>query len=184
MRWQALFDDLEAQATALDQAARAAQVGDRIRGESGSVSLFDRSRAGIGAFIRIRLAGVATVAGQLMRCGPDWLLVDDGDGRETLVATRWLLSVSGLGRYSAPPPGPVDSGLGMRHVLRGVARDRSPVQVWLGDGTLVTGTLDRVGADFVELAAHSDGELRRSHEVRDVELVPLQAISALRRSLG
>ncbi|HKC28480.1 MAG TPA: hypothetical protein VKB75_10760 [Jatrophihabitans sp.] len=183
MRWQGLFEDLEAQASALAQAARAAEVRDQIRGEFASVLLFDRMRAALGALVRVRVTGLGTVTGRLTRCGPDWLLIDEGDGQETLVATRWLLTVRGLGRYSAPPPGPVEARLGLRHVLRGVARDRSRVQVRLVDELLITGTLDRVGADFVELAAHSDGESRRRREVRDVEIVSLHAIIAVRRSI-
>ena len=44
------------------------------------------------------------------------------------------------------------------------------------------GTIDRVGADFVETAVHAAAEPRRRQDVRDVELLPLRAIALVRRS--
>ena len=38
----------------------------------------------------------------------------------------------------------------------------------------VDATIDRVGADFVEVATHAAGEVRRRDEVREVELIPLR----------
>jgi hypothetical protein len=75
----------------------------------------------------------------------------------------------------------VESRLGLRHVLRGIARDRSAVRISLIDGTAIDGTIDRLGADFVEVAQHAAGELRRRDQVRDVVLVPLSALAVVRR---
>ncbi|HVD89397.1 MAG TPA: hypothetical protein VNB91_10935 [Jatrophihabitantaceae bacterium] len=77
----------------------------------------------------------------------------------------------------------MESRLTFRIALRGLVRDRSTVQVRLTDGRTVIGTLDRVGADFVELAEHAAGESRRAAEVRDVLLLPVQAIVLVRRQL-
>lgn len=184
MRWDALFGDLEAQADALAHAERAAEVDERARGEIGALGLVDRARAAVGTEVRVRLVGLA-VTGRLDRVGPDWLLLDEGDGREVVVASARLLAVRGLARYSAPPgsAGVVASRLGLRHVLRAVARDRSGVRVHLVDGATLDGTVDRVGADFVELATHPVGEPRRWQQVRDVELLPLAGVVAVRRSV-
>ena len=57
------------------------------------------------------------------------------------------------------------------------------MRIDLNDGTTLDATIDRVGADFVEVAEHAAGEPRRRTEVRDVELVPLAAIVAVRRSV-
>ncbi len=97
--------------------------------------------------------------------------------------TATLISVSGLGRLSAVPDteGVVESRLGLRHALRGIARDRSTAAVHLIDGTTADGTIDRTGADFVEIAAHAAGGLRRRGDVRDVLVVPLSAVAAVRR---
>ena len=63
-------------------------------------------------------------------------------------------------------------------VLRATARRTA---VHLIDGTTADGTIDRIGADFVEIAAHAAGELRRRSEVRDVLVAPLSAVAAVRR---
>jgi hypothetical protein len=185
VRWDALFADLEAQAALMAQAERAAEVEERARGEIGALTLADRARAAVGAEVRVRLAGAGLIAGRLRRAGPDWWLIEEPGSREAVVPTAALLGVRGLGRYSAVPgsDGVVAARLGLRQALRGVARDRSPVRVQLIDGSALDGTLDRVGADFVDVAAHPAGELRRHRAVRDVEAVPLAALAAVRRSV-
>ena len=185
MRWDGLFADLEAQAALLEQEERAAEVDERTRGEIGALELHDRLRAGVGTPLRLRLRGGFVISGGLVRAGPDWLLLDEGDGREALVASAGLVGVRGLGRYSAVPDsaGVVESRLGLRSALRGVARDRSAARLLLADGGTVDATIDRVGADFIEVATHAPGELRRRQDVRDVELVPLAALVAVRRSV-
>lgn len=184
MRWDALFADLEAQAAALEWAERAAEVEERTRGEIGALGLLDRARAAVGLPLRLRLCGPLAVTGTLGGVGPDWLLLDEGAGREIVVASARLISVRGLARFSAVPDsaGFVESRLGLRHVLRGVARDRSGVRVHLDDGSTVDATIDRVGADFIEVATHPAAEARRGRDVRDVELLPLAALVAVRRT--
>jgi hypothetical protein len=49
------------------------------------------------------------------------------------------------------------------------------------DGTTATGTIDRVGADFVELSEHRVGEFRRARDVLAVRTVPFEAIGLVRR---
>jgi hypothetical protein len=191
MRWEGLFADLEGQAEALERAERAAEVETRARGEVGRLAILDRLRAALDTPLRLRLAGGADVTGVLRRVGPDWLLVDEGRTREVVVVTGAILGVTGLGRYSAVPgsAGVVESRLSLRHALRGIARDRSPVRLHLvsgrspGSGVVVDATIDRVGADFVEVAAHAPGEVRRRDEVRESELIPLGALAAVRRSV-
>jgi hypothetical protein len=183
MRWDALFADLEAQAAALEGAERAGEIAERARGEFGALGVVDRARASIGAPLRVLLAGGHAVQGRLRRVGPDWLLLADDHGLDTVGALAGLMTVRGLGRYSATPgtAGIVESRLGLRHVLRGLARDRAPVRLLLTDGSTVEATLDRVGADFVEAAFHPAAEARRRNEVRDAGLVPLRALAGVRR---
>jgi hypothetical protein len=54
------------------------------------------------------------------------------------------------------------------------------VVVGLVDGGAVTGTVDRVGADFVEVAEHGPGEPRRQREVSGVRAVAFAAIAVVR----
>jgi hypothetical protein len=111
--------------------------------------------------------------------------VDEGAGREVLLAGSALLRISGLTRHSAAavPTRVVEARMGLRHALRAVARDRSGVAVHLRDSTVLSATIDRVGADFIEVALHASGEPRRRGEVREVALVALAAVAAVRRAV-
>ena len=185
MRWDELFADLEAHAAALARAERAGEVDERTRGEVGALALVDRVRAAVGAPVRVQVLGGLTVSGTVSRVGSDWLLVDEQGGREAVVVLARVLRVRGLVRYSAVPDsmGVVESRLGLRHVLRGIARDRSMTRLHLVDGSVLDATPDRVGADFVEVATHAAGEARRRADVREIEAVPLSAIAAVRRAV-
>jgi hypothetical protein len=186
VRWDDLFADLEAQADALEIAARAAEVTERARIEVAGLTVLDRLRAAVGNTVRIQVLGAPTVAGTLVRVGPDWVLVDEGSARESVVAIAAIRSVAGLGRLSAVPEsgGVVASRLTLRSALREIARDRSTVRIHLVDGESLDATPDRVGADFLEVAQHAPGEPRRRSEVREVALVPFAALAVVRRSVG
>jgi hypothetical protein len=80
--------------------------------------------------------------------------------------------------------GPVLAKLTLRSALRGIARDRSAVRLHLADGEVLDATIDRVGSDFVEIARHAASEARRQRDVRDVILVPIAALAAVRRATG
>lgn len=185
MRWQELFADLEAQAREIERAERAGEIDERTRAEVGALRWLDRARAATGAGVRLRVAGGVVLSGALERVGPDWLLLDEGAGREAVVAAAAVQGVRGLGRYAAVPDsaGVVESRLGLRAALRGIARDRSTVRLHLVDGSVVDAAIDRVGSDFVDVAALAAGEARRRSEVRDSELIPFPALAAVRRSV-
>jgi hypothetical protein len=176
-----LFADLEAQADRLELADRAAEVSERVRIEVGALSLGDRLRPALGGQVRLRCRGEFRIAGVLRQVSSQWVLVDGGRGDETLVSTTNLVSVTGLTRLAATPAHQaVESRLGIRQVLRGIAADRSTCQIRLADASTVVGTLDRVGGDFVEVALHA-GDVRRRSEVREVQLLNLPWLVALRR---
>lgn len=64
-------------------------------------------------------------------------------------------------------------------VLRDLARQRIPVTVFVTSAR-AHGTIDRVGADHLELACHEPGEARRAAAVRWIELVPLAQLLLVR----
>jgi hypothetical protein len=183
MRWDWLFADLEAQASQRERDERGAEVDERARAEAGRLHLVDRLRAGVGSPLRIECAGGLSARGTLERIGSEWLLLSDEGAGELLLALDAVLAVAGLGRLSADPDsgGVVGSRLGLRSALRALVRDRATVRVVSRHGAVFEGTLDRVGADFVELATHPAGELRRRGEVRDVLVLALADVAAVRR---
>lgn len=184
MRWNELFADLEAQAEAWQVAERDAEVAELTRLETSQLRLASRLAAAAGAPLRIRCLGGTVLSGRIGRSGPGWLLLDEGAGREALLPVPAVVSVAGLGRWSGSPgvSAPAMRAVpGFGSVLRAVARDRSVLRVSLTDSTVLDGTLDRVGADFVELAVHAAGEPRRRAEVREVLVLPVDALAVLRR---
>jgi hypothetical protein len=181
MRWEALFDDLEGQAQAVAAAEFAAEVSERTRAERSVLRLVDRLRSMQGHPLHVTVPG-SVLTGVLARVGSDWALLREPAGRQTLVRLPAALGVSGLGVRSASPgsEGRVTARLGFGSALRAVARDRSPVTVVLVDGSHLTGTVDGVGADYVEVAQHAAGEPRRRGAVRGVRAVPFTAVAAVR----
>jgi hypothetical protein len=101
-----------------------------------------------------------------------------------LVNLTAVSAVHGVGQLSVRATDTaVTRRLDLRFAIRGLARDRATLQVLLSSGQILTGTFDRVGSDFAELAEHPSGELRRPGGVRAVRLVSLSAISAVRTVL-
>lgn len=184
VRWERLFADLEAELEAAEHADLEAEVADRTRAELSQVRLVDRLRAVVDADLALTLPGAGAVRAVLREVGSEWVLVEEAPGREALIPLARVLAIAGLRRAAAPPgsEGRVVSRLGLVTALRALVRDRAPVVVVLVDGGAVHGTLDRVGADHVDVAEHPAGEPRRAGAVTGVRTVPLDAIALVRRS--
>lgn len=184
MRWRGLFEDLEAQFDAAQAADLAGEVAERTRRETALLRLVDRLRVAQGAAVAVALPGAGVLRGRLLDAGADWLLLEEDGAREVLVPLAAVVGVTGAGpRAAAPEDGPVAKRLDLRWALRGLARSRTGVALALRDGSTLAGTLDRVGADHVELAEHAPGEARRAGAVRQVRLVPLGALTLVRSAV-
>lgn len=181
-RWQRLFDELEAEYAAVAAAELDSEVRVRARGELARLRMVDRLRPAVGHPLELRTLGAGSIRGRLSGVGPDWLLLAETAAVEVLVPLAAVLSVRGLGARSLEPgsEGQVAARLGLGHALRGIARRRAAVALTLVDGSVLHGTIDRVGADFVELAEHPPGEPRRADAVRGVRTVPVAALAGVR----
>lgn len=179
MRWESLFEDLEAQIEADDRAARASEIVERTRAERATLTLLDRLLAHVGQQLAWQLVDGDMLPGQLLDVGADWVMVESGG--ECLVPLHAVAAVSGLSRMAEPGQQPVRR-LGLGVVLRGLSRDRSAVVVRIRGGRLVRGTLDRVGVDHVDLAVHAADEVRRAASVAAVQTVPFPAVISIRRA--
>lgn len=182
MRWEQLFADLEAQFAAQNADDESIEAPSRSRAEYGRLLLADRLRGARGWPVTLTCRGAGELSGRLVEVGVDWFLLTDPTGRELLVAAAAVRAVGGLGAATAPPveAGPVARRLDLRRALRGLARDRAALQCLLDDGSVVTGTVDRVGADFLELAEHPLDLPRRREVVTGVRAVVLDAVAAVR----
>ena len=183
MRWDELFADLEAQLDAAEELAQQSEVADRSRREAALLTLVDRAVAAVGSRVRVRTAGRSSVDGVLTDVGPEWLLLAESEGLESLVPLDAVISVRGLTARSASPEsdGHVFRRMGLGSALRAVSRDRAYVTAELVDGSTASGTVDRVGADFLELSDRVTGEVSAATGRPAVTTVPFSALAVLRR---
>ncbi|MDM7831718.1 hypothetical protein [Cellulomonas edaphi] len=150
MRWESLFEDMEAQLAAADRAGLRADVAELVRGERATVHLSDRLRGSVGRALRVRVAGDEPLEGELVDATDEWLLLSQGGDRRVLVPLRAVAAVAGVGPHVAPEPGRVERRLGLGHALRVLARDRAAVVLRAGEGD-VGGRLGSVGRDYVDV---------------------------------
>jgi hypothetical protein len=173
-----LFADLEALAEATERAAFEVDVADRARAERATLTLADRLRGHVGAVLAFRLLDGDRVRARLADVGTDWVLLDDGGS--VVLPMAAVGGVEGLSRAAATASGALARRVTLGVVLRRLARDRVPVRIGLLGGESLTGTVDRVGADHLDLAQHAADEIRRPGAVRGVVVVRLGAIAQVR----
>lgn len=182
MRWDELFADLEAAAEAEDRAGFEAEVADLARTERALLSTADRLRAHVGAALRLHLVDGVELTGRVLDVGRDWLALATGRV-SALVPLAAVTGVDGLTRAAQAPPepdGPPVLRVGLATALRVLARDRAYVRVTLRGGAVLGGTVDRAGADHLDLALHPADEPRRVGAVSGVRCVPFSALVVVR----
>lgn len=183
VRWEQLFADLEAQLASIEDAELRSEVADRTRREQSSIALLSRLSAAVGSAVRIDTAA-GEVSGSLVDTAPAWVLVAGPVGAQVLVPMARVLAVRGVPRVAAPAPvqaaARIRERLGLAHALRAVARDRSPVTVALDGGLVVSGTVQRVGADWLDLTEHPVGEPPRRAGVTGLRTVAFSALVLVR----
>ncbi len=178
MRWEQLFADLEAQLAAAHQRGLEEEAAEQARAEYSRVQLVDRLRLRQGDPVRALLTGAVPVEGRVRAVGSGWVVLEDR-GTEHLVPLAAVLWWESLGRGWAAGEDPVVLRLGLGHALRALARARARVRIRLsGGGPLgeLEGTVDRVGADFLDLALHPDDDYRRRGSVTALRVVPFPAL--------
>jgi hypothetical protein len=181
VRWDDLFADLEAQLDRDEDAGLRAEVADRSRRELAAISILDRACAHLGTELQLGVSGVGPVRGRLVDAAGQWLLVEEHPGRDVLVPMTACLWAVGLGRgVEVQPERSLRRRLGLGSALRSLAQQRLPLHLVLTDATQVTGTIDRVHADHVDLAEHPADEPRRRGVVLGVRAVCFAAIALVR----
>lgn len=187
VRWEALFADLEAQVAAAEVAEVGSQAAAMTRAEFARTALPDRLRAQGDAPASLRLRDGRWVRGQVVDVARRWVLLavpagrHDGDepprGR-LLVVLAAVERLRDLTPRSVPGEGVVAS-LGVGSALRALARDRAAVTLLLSSGDL-TGTIDRVGEDHLDVAVHPADAPRRPSSVTETATVSLEALLGVR----
>ena len=189
MEWEHLFEDLEGQLAAEWESERAALDAESERLRISKLTLRDRLRAMETGTPRLllELAGGDRWDATLRAIGADWIGIQtEGDVRMRVVP---LFAVEAIGTdhgtllagLSADAP---SAGLRERmtfgFVLRDLARRRAPVTIARRGSDPQHGTIDRAGADHLDLAVHDPDEPRRARAVRGFRLISFDAITWVR----
>lgn len=181
MRWDRLFDDLQAQMDGDVQRERDLEVSDRTRRERAQVGLHERFSAHRGLRVELRLTAGVLVAGRVADAGSDWVLVHDAGDRGSLVPLGAIVAITGLGARAASGSGAATAKrFGLGYALRGLSRDRSVVSLADIVGSVTTGTIDAVGADALDLSEHPVDVARRTENIVARRVVPFAAIVVVR----
>lgn len=77
------------------------------------------------------------------------------------------------------PASPLNERMTFGFVLRDLARRRVPVRIHAPGDRDWTGTIDRAGADHLDLAVHDLGEARRADAVTGHRIIPFPAIACV-----
>lgn len=179
MRWDELFEDLEGHLAGIALGERDTEVAERIRIEDSRISWVQRLRAHLGKQVDLEVRSLGWIRGVLAHVGSDVAMVS-GSTSMSLVPLGAVLSIAALGRTAETGAEPVASRLGLGSALRLLARDRVAVAIHRMDGSSLTGTPDRVGKDYLELAVHAldDGPRRAAPGARRV--IPFAAVVLVR----
>ena len=164
-------------------------MADRTRRDRATRGLQGRLLDLLGCEVDARVAGGGRLSGAVAQVGQDWLLLDRPAGATAVTATSLvpfqalrMVTPGGRGPRGSADEGPhVSRRFGLGHALRGLSRDRAPVRVQDVDGQLLTGTIDGVGSDLVELSEHPLDVPRRRGHVVGVRWVPFAALEVVTR---
>ena len=179
-RLEHVFEELEAEFDAglrweAEQEAAAA-----IRAEAGEVALWEHLSRRVGGEVSLRVGGLR-LDGVLLASYPDFVALRSADGRQHMVGLGPAVSVRVAAEAHLAPVagGKVAGRYELRLALRELARRREPVLVTLLDHGVVTGTIELVGRDYLELAEHGLGDVPRRATVTGHRLIPLAAVAAV-----
>jgi hypothetical protein len=196
MRWDNLFDDLEGQ---LEQELGAEETDLRAEEERlrlGRLSIRDRLFA-LGTErddgpVRVSLVNGSTLDLRPRTFGRDWISGDVVD--QTVRGAQFILpldAIAGLLLTRSQVSNSLEElavteserglsrRLGLAFVLRDLCRRRQSVELVMSEG-VISGTIDRVGRDHLDLAVHEAGTVRRENLVSHYRVVPFARLLFVR----
>lgn len=191
VRWNRFFEDLEDQLDSEWEAERAALDTEAERLRLSRVALRERLVALVGdpRPVTLHLIDAGPVVGTIDRVGADWVASVGTDGTAATVvplhavAQIALAPDAVLASVREADAGPaLGQRMGFGFVLRDLVRRRVEVAVHLAGGQVLAGTIDRAGADHLDVALHEPGSPRRAANVVGFRVVPFAAVRAVRLS--
>jgi hypothetical protein len=209
MTFNNFFADIEQQLTGELEAEIRDQLADDERQRLARLTLRERIRLMSGArgssddsCIQLRLRTGQQLTVSPVTHGRDWFAADilaprdaAGHGLVSLAAIAGLTPtpeqlerslgdhVSTVSREDLqsirPQRARLTDQIGLPFVLRDLSRRRKPVELTTSMG-VSAGTIDRVGADHLDLALHAPEEVRRARGVSEIRIVALSDIALVR----
>jgi len=176
MRWERLFADLEAEAAEIEARDRDAEIAERTRAELASVRWLERVRGTTGGTVSVQVSGGQRHDGRVGYVGPDWLLLHPAGAEDVLLPAGAVVGVEAAARQVAP--GDERVPLTWPAAWRTLSRDRVVVRVTRTDGSVLRGTVGRVGADFAEVEREAQAH-RPSGGPTGLVLVPYAAVRSV-----
>ncbi len=188
MEWDRLFEDLEDQIASGWEAERAALDAEAERVRIARLDLRTRLGALVDedAVVSAVLGDSTRLRGRLRAVGADWAALQPLDARGLVLlpahgVEMWALDhgamlSSGAG---AEPLSPLRERMTFGFVVRDLARRRSGATIRTRSGTMLAGTIDRAGADHLDLALHDAGAPRRARAVTGFRIVPFAAVLSI-----
>lgn len=182
MRWEELFEDMEAQLAQAEQRGVETEAAEIARAELARLSLGERLAAHRGGRVRLLPSRGDVITGQLVDAGAGWAVLREHH-LQHLVPLHAVLWWEGLPRrFQVASGGAVLRKLGMGHALRALSTARSHVRVLLTEHSArgeIEGTIDAVGQDFFDVALHPGDEFRRRAAVTAVRTVGFHAVALI-----
>jgi hypothetical protein len=195
VRWDRFFDDLEGQLASEWEAERAALETEAERLRLSRVALRERlalleDRDRNAALPSFEIVDGTVLSAEVTGVGADWVALE---GARSVALLLPFTAITAIGMPHADVlrsarPAAARSSLADRmtfgFVVRDMVRRRVAVTVHLTHGRMLTGTIDRAGADHLDLALHEPGSPRRASEVTGYRLVPFTAVAWIRLDSG
>lgn len=194
VHWDRLFEDLEGQLAAEWESERAVLDAESERLRISRLDMRSRLRVlcAASALATVDLPGGARLRVRLQTLGADWVAAAILDAPESpprrstcilpLPAVRGLsvdhgLLLTSLDDEEAAPI--LRERMSLGFILRDLARRRVPVSILSTDGRDLHGTIDRAGADHLDLAVHDSGAARTASAVRGFQMIPFHAVTSV-----
>jgi hypothetical protein len=195
VRWDRFFDDLEGQLASEWEAERAALDTEAERLRLSRVALRERltmleDRDRNAVLPSFEIVDGTLLSAEVRGVGADWVALQ---GARSVALLLPFAAITAIGMPHADVlrsarPAAARSSLADRmtfgFVVRDMVRRRVAVTVHLTHGRMLTGTIDRAGADHLDLALHEPGSPRRASEVTGYRVVPFTAVAWIRLDSG
>lgn len=177
MRWDSLFDDLEAQLAEQERAQLRAEISENIRIERSTAELSTTLSRSRGQELSIRLSGGTEVRAALGPIAPDYLCLEN-ERTQWVIVRSVIESISlPVGNGATTDPRRGSKAIRFASVIRSLLRNRSRCLIHGRAGNvLAEGTLAQVAKDYLVINIHPRDEFARAGHISGNLLIPLDSI--------